>query len=78
MKSPDGWAADDNIPSGWSDVKSPDGWAANENIPNGWRERADKRLSILRARMVKESQRIIEYLDLKKINETLEDIRRER
>jgi uncharacterized protein YbdZ (MbtH family) len=36
VKNPDGWAADDSIPSGWSDVKSPDGLAADDNIPSGW------------------------------------------
>ena len=59
----------------WSDVKSPEGRKADDNIPSGWRERADMRLSVLRAKMEKESQRIIEYLDLKKMNETLEDIK---
>ena len=58
-----------------SDEKVPGSWMADKNIPDGWRERADKRLSSLRAKMEKESQRIIEHLDLKKMNGIIEDIR---
>ena len=57
---------------GHSDVKRPDGWTTDENIPDGWRERADMRLSVLRARMKKESQHIIDYMEMKKMNKTIE------
>ena len=60
---------------GHNDMKSPDGWTTDENIPDGWMVRADMRISILRARMKKESHHIIDYLELKKMNETIETIR---
>ena len=82
VKSPDG----DAIPGCWKPEQAhsePGGEAQDEPIPGmeatfapeGWRERADSRLSELRARMKKESQSIINYMDLKRLDETLITIR---